>query len=321
MQGATCALLNCTGGDAVGPRVVRDGFLESEPVLSRAPEECPAPLVPAGVDLRDFGFMPLEVATLLSSSLWVKAKRDPRIGHAALSLWCKAWHEVPAGSLPDDDELLADYAGCDPEEWARIKARALGKFIRCSDGRLYHELVAKKALEAWAMKQARMARTSAALAARTKRKTEAERDNKRDVARDNKRDVERDVHQGTGTGTGTGTVPVPDGTGINTPTPEGVGSGSARKRAAPPPAPFRGEADLERLNGKAIVPLDVAWELPTAWGTDAEALGWKPREVLREAERFRQYWTDGKGGGKRRGVKGWRQAWGNWLAKAERMQR
>ena len=29
----------------------------------------PAPMVPAEVDLRDFGFMPLDVRTLLTSSL------------------------------------------------------------------------------------------------------------------------------------------------------------------------------------------------------------------------------------------------------------
>lgn len=182
------------------------------------------PLVPADVDLRDFGFMPLDVRTLLTSSLWIKAKKDPRVAHAAVSLWCECWHQVPAASLPDDDEVLAELARCDAKEWARIKERALLHFVKCSDGRLYHRHVAKKAIEAWDSKQAQRARTAAATAAREARRREqlAKRDDRRDdernverneqrdvgrdgnrnEARDDLRDENRDVHQGTGTGTG-----------------------------------------------------------------------------------------------------------------------
>ena len=110
------------------------------------------PLVPAEVDLRDFGFMPLDVRTLLTSSLWIKAKKDPRVAHAAVSLWCECWHQVPAASLPDDDEVLAELARCDAKEWARIRERALLHSVLCSDGRLYHRHVAKKALESWRRK-------------------------------------------------------------------------------------------------------------------------------------------------------------------------
>ncbi|MBP7610207.1 MAG: DUF1376 domain-containing protein [Steroidobacteraceae bacterium] len=227
--------------------------------MSSYPPVPPLPLVPADVDLRDFGFMPLDVATLMSSSLWVKAKKDPRVGHAAVSLWCKAWHEVPASSLPNDDELLADFAGCDDVEFARIKERVLSNFVLCSDGRLYHETVAKKALEAWDAKLARMERTRAATAAREAKRRAAEaeankprrrghvkRGDQRDVQSDVQRDVERDVHQGTGTGTGTGILSIsPTSVGESTPsssTPESPPAQApaaptpARKRAAPAPA-------------------------------------------------------------------------------------
>jgi hypothetical protein len=52
---------------------------------------------------------------------------------------------------------------------------------------------------------------------------------------------------------------------------------------------------------------------------DALALGWRRAAILKEAERFRQYWTVGVGKGKRRSLKGWRQSWSNWLSKAERI--
>ena len=92
------------------------------------------------------------------------------------------------------------------------------------------------------------------------------------------------------------------------------------ERVASPPE-FDGE-NAEALNGRHVVPLAKGWDLPTPWGEDAEALGFKPSDVIREAEKFRQYWVSGKGAGTRRNVKGWRQCWSNWLAKAaERAQR
>lgn len=239
-------------------------------------ESClkPYPLVPAEVDLRDFGFMPLDVATLMSSSLWVKAKKDPRVGHAAVSLWCRSWHEVPAASLPNDDELLADFAGCDEVEFARIKERVLANFVLCTDGRLYHEHVAKKALEAWDAKLARLERTRAATAAREAKRLAAEADahkprrrrdvkrgEQRDVQRGAQRDVERDVHQETGTVEGTEILSIsPTSVGESTPsssTPESPparapeASTPARKRAAAAPA--------------LPCPDDVSGDVWTAW--------------------------------------------------------
>jgi uncharacterized protein YdaU (DUF1376 family) len=87
-----------------------------------------------------------------------------------------------------------------------------------------------------------------------------------------------------------------------------------------PPPPFDG-TNAEALNGRAVVPLAAAFELPLDWGFDAEKLGFPVSAVMREAERFRQYWTVGKGQGTRRSVKGWRQSWSNWLSKAERNAR
>lgn len=113
------------------------------------------------------------------------------------------------------------------------------------------------------------------------------------------------------------------------PEPEPIGASTeAVGRAAPsattppsPPPDFRGDVNAGAIKPAALVPLAQTWELPEAWGMDAEALGWKPAEVIREAERFRQYWTAGKGAGKRRSVRGWRQSWSNWLGKAERDRR
>jgi hypothetical protein len=99
-------------------------------------------------------------------------------------------------------------------------------------------------------------------------------------------------------------------------------SGTTLRIVPPAPPPRFTGKNAEALNGRSVVCIAPEFELPEAWGFDAEALGFKPKDVLREAEKFRQYWTVGKGKDTRRNVKGWRQSWSNWLGKAaERMQR
>jgi len=119
-------------------------------------------------------------------------------------------------------------------------------------------------------------------------------------------------------------LPTPTPTPTPTPKEEKVAAspprGPAPSADPPPPPPFDG-TNAETLNGKSVVSLAPGWELPEQWGVDAEALGWKPGEVLREAEKFRQYWVAGRGTGTRRSVKGWRQTWSTWLDKAAREKR
>jgi hypothetical protein len=158
------------------------------------------PLVSPEVDLRDFGFMPLDVLRLRDSDMAVLSNGDEF--KAAVMLWCVAWHQVPAASLPKDDRLLAHYSGA-LGGWRKVREGALRGFVECSDGRLYHPVIAEKALESWAAKQAQRERTRKATEERERRRREADaqRDVQRNVPRDGQRNVERDVHQGTGTGT------------------------------------------------------------------------------------------------------------------------
>jgi hypothetical protein len=110
------------------------------------------PLMPSDADLRDFTFMPLDLVRLRRSKAWLIAKRRPEIGFYMLNLWASSWHEVPAASLENDDDVLSDAAMCDPHKWEKVKAEVLRGWIECSDGRLYHPVVAEKALEAWGRK-------------------------------------------------------------------------------------------------------------------------------------------------------------------------
>jgi len=124
------------------------------------------PLVPPDVDLRDFAFMPLDVQRLRRSSTWRRAKKDPSLAYYLINLWTAAWHEVPAASIEDDDDVLAELAGCDPRKWKAVRSIVLAGWVKCSDGRLYHPVVAEKAIEAWGKKRVQRQKGQAGARAR-----------------------------------------------------------------------------------------------------------------------------------------------------------
>jgi hypothetical protein len=91
----------------------------------------------------------MEVERLFGSEF--HAQTSDSAWRAGVTLWLKSFHQVPAASLPDDDVALARLAelGRDIKAWRRIKRGALRGWVHCRDGRIYHRVVAEKALEAW----------------------------------------------------------------------------------------------------------------------------------------------------------------------------
>jgi hypothetical protein len=160
----------------------------------------PPPFTPADLDLRNFPYMGLDVVRLRDSVFAVVTTGDEF--RAGVLLWAAAWHQVPAASLPNDDRLLANLAGFgrNVDDWLVVRDRALHGFIECDDGRLYHPVVAEKALDAESTRLAYRART--AKATESRRASLRKRDEHRDVDRDDHHDdphlMQRDVHQGKG---------------------------------------------------------------------------------------------------------------------------
>jgi hypothetical protein len=115
--------------------------------------DLPLPLTPAECDLRDFQYMELDVRRLRDSEFAAGASGDGF--RAGVLLWCAAWHQVPAASLPDNDVELANLAGYGRvvKEWRKVREEALSGFVKCSDGRLYHAVIAEKAVAAFAAKE------------------------------------------------------------------------------------------------------------------------------------------------------------------------
>lgn len=113
----------------------------------------PEPLTPAGCDLRDFPFTPLFRARLFASRFHARATDAE--WRAGLTLWLKSWDQVPAGSLPEDDIDLCRLAelGREIAQWEAVKAVALRGWILCSDGLMYHPVVAEGVNDALGRKQ------------------------------------------------------------------------------------------------------------------------------------------------------------------------
>lgn len=112
--------------------------------------------------------MLLDVQRLLRSDL-MNPNNDPAAVRCALASWAVSWHEVPAASLPNDEKTLAYLLGYGRDVRGFRKARTAGGlrgWVLCSDGRLYHPVVAEKAIEARETRLKQLARTEAARRAR-----------------------------------------------------------------------------------------------------------------------------------------------------------
>jgi hypothetical protein len=243
------------------------------------------PLVPPEVDLRNFTYMPLDVVRLRDSD--IAGVEDGEVFRAAVLAWCAAWHQVPAASLPDDDAVLARLTGYgrDMATWRRVReAGALRGFVRCSDGRLYHPVVAEKAVEAWDKKgrqaeRTRRATEAAAERARVRREsvTDSVTDSKERRGEERNRE-ERDI----------GDVPPVSG-----------GSGGTRAARA-----------------------DRGTRLPEDWAPTEDDRGFAASlgvAVEREAASFRDYWHAKPGADGRK--TNWSATWRNWVRRtSERKQ-
>jgi uncharacterized protein YdaU (DUF1376 family) len=109
----------------------------------------PAPPVPPDCDLHDLEYMPLMITRLCGSRTWLRAGQQPELGYYLMMLWMKAWQAFPAASLEDDELVLANAAGASLETWRRVRDQLMTGWVKCSDGRLYHTVLAARALETW----------------------------------------------------------------------------------------------------------------------------------------------------------------------------
>lgn len=123
----------------------------------RASEDLPAPLTPGDCDLTSYDWFPLKHRLLQQSEWWLSASDLARSRN--IDLWAEAYAQVPAASLPDNDVVLARFAGFgrDVAGFRAVKSEILTPWTLCSDGRWYHPTLAEVASDAWTGRQAALA--------------------------------------------------------------------------------------------------------------------------------------------------------------------
>jgi hypothetical protein len=252
----------------------------------------PDPLVPAEVDLRDFAFMPLDVLRLRDSDL--ACVEDAEVFRCSVLSWCVSWHQVPAASLPDDDALLARLLGFgrDVKGWKRIRGMGgMRGWVLCSDGRLYHTVVAEKAREAWSAKVAQRARTEAARRAREAQRQAMSQSQPQSLSQTPAKSVTETVTESKGQGQGQG---------------QGLRDREAPgEPAAPPSRPTRGTR------------LPADWQPGEPGIAFAAQQGMTNGKVAAELAKFRDHWT-AKSGADATKVD-WQAAWRNWVRRSVEM--
>jgi hypothetical protein len=107
----------------------------------------PDPPIGPEVDCTALASFMLNTERLLASEL-VAGSTHTVIG-AALLLWCRAWKQRPAASLPDDERVLAGFAKLPLSRFRKLREKVLHGFVKCADGRLYHPVLAAEAIGAW----------------------------------------------------------------------------------------------------------------------------------------------------------------------------
>ena len=112
----------------------------------------PDPLVPEDCDCTNLPGFLLNVERLMASELVALSSHE--VIAAALFLWCRAWKQKPAASLPDDDRVLASFARMPLVKFRKLREKILHGFVKCSDGRLYHRFLATEAMNAFDRKKA-----------------------------------------------------------------------------------------------------------------------------------------------------------------------
>jgi hypothetical protein len=284
------------------------------------------PLTDPECDLRDFQHMQLDVVRLRDSDL--AAMESPEACWAAVLLWCASWHQVPAASLPDDDRVLANLSGYGRvvKEWMRVRSGALRGWVKCSDGRLYHPVVADKANEAWSAKL------------RQRWKTECARIKKHNdrhgtahlqptyeewlssgcpsgqmlsVPRDKSpspSNVPRETHsKGEGEGEGEGYIEEKISFSEYV-----VGAADAAPAQITETVVPQSRTAKNRPTEPKTTRLPDEWKLPKAWGewALAEFPTWTPDGVRIEGDKFADHWRTKSGKDARKAD--WLAAWRNW---------
>lgn len=122
--------------------------------------ERPEPPYPAKTKAGGWKFE-LDPDAINQSDTWALAGGRPAARAWLVLLWYTAWQQIPCGSLPNDDELIAAHIGMPLEEFAVLRPVLLRNWWLASDGRLYLDTIASQVLAMLGRKKSERERKAA----------------------------------------------------------------------------------------------------------------------------------------------------------------
>jgi hypothetical protein len=106
--------------------------------------ELDAPPYPADTRAKGWRFE-LDLERVMQSDTWALATPDVRPW--LLMLWAVAWQQVPCGSMPSDDALIAARLGMKVPAFKKAREVLMRGWKPASDGRLYHETITERVVD------------------------------------------------------------------------------------------------------------------------------------------------------------------------------
>lgn len=174
--------------------------------------DLPDPPYPATVRAKGWRFE-LDYEQIEQSSTWALASaKAPEVRGWLLLMWMCAWKQVPCGSFPNDEAVIAAMIGMPSKTWTRLRDVLMRGWTASSDGRVYHDTIGARVAE--------MLEYRAKAAKRV-----ADFKEKKRLERNGNALPKRELRDKNDTGTGTGTTDS-----------EAKASGTSAPPPAPPPA-------------------------------------------------------------------------------------
>lgn len=160
----------------------------------------------------------------MQSDTWALASPDVRPW--LLMLWTVAWQQVPCGSMPSSDELIAARLGMKPAAFKKHKDVLMRGWTLADDGRLYHDTISERVLDMLGRKESERKRK-----ADYRARMDAERKLVEANAASSAGQINPEMSHGTGAGQTRESTGC-DATGTGT----GTGTGLDKSREEPPSA-------------------------------------------------------------------------------------
>ncbi|WP_133000243.1 DUF1376 domain-containing protein [Luteimonas arsenica] len=121
---------------------VNDGATEQ--VAVAVVSELPAPPYPATTKAGGFRFE-LDIERVCQSDSWAIA--EPRQRPFMVMVWIVSWTQLPAGSLPDNDAVIAARIGMPLPEFKASRDVLMRGWWKANDGRLYHPVITEQVFD------------------------------------------------------------------------------------------------------------------------------------------------------------------------------